>query len=173
MPVMLTLDLRRAGPLDLEEILEGLVERGVRQLAGDAARVRRVAQRCDECQVRRLGLGALCPPELEELEAVAVALIDDGGRGVAVVEDVGHAAHELAELLLDLVPGSDVGPALLFRNGRVGRCSCGKARRGGKRLHVVKRDALNRRWTRLEEVVLYSVRQELLDELDAVGLVDG
>jgi len=110
---------------------------------------------------------------LEELEAVAVAQVDHRGRGVAVLEDVGHAAHELTKLLIDLVPGGDVGPALLFRDGRVGRCSCGKARGRGKRFHVVKREALNRRWTRLVEAVLCSVRQELLDELDAVGLVDG
>ena len=35
--------------------------------------------------------------------SVASALVDDGVRRVAVYEDVGQAAHELAQLLLDFV----------------------------------------------------------------------
>ena len=70
------------------------------------ARVRRVALRRDECQVGRLGLGGLSPPYLEELDAVAVAFVDDGVRCVVVDEAVSQAAHELAQLLVDLVRGS-------------------------------------------------------------------
>ena len=71
-------DIRRAFPLDLEEFLEGTIEQIDCKIAGDAFSVRRVAKRSDESQVGRLGLGGLSPPDLEELEAVAVTLVDHG-----------------------------------------------------------------------------------------------
>ena len=69
--------------------------------------------------------------------------------------------------------GCDVVPALLFRNGRVGRSVECWPRRCGSGLGIVNCDALLRRRTRIVEVMLLSARKELLDELDAVGLVDG
>ena len=86
---------------------------------------------------------------------------------------MGERAHEAAELLLDFVRRSDVVLAQFLWNGVVRRCHCLARGRAAQRFDIVVAIARRRIGARLIPAVFVGVWEASLDEVDAVGVIDG